>query len=304
MNLEQLKYVVEVAKTKSISAASQNLYVTPSAVSQAIIHLEDELGFKLFWRSRQGVTVTPEGASVVARALGIADHLEAIQAEAAAYRAKAEGRLKLAVVAGAVPYMLRAVADMRERYPELKIEIAEKGTQSIADALREEEFDLGVLSTRPSDKDKKELLRELKYEMITEAEIIAYISSAHPLASADSLTAEQLRKMMVVLYDDDYIQWFAEDFSSTFGPLDLLMTTHHADAIRRVIAEQMGAMIGFRFLPNPEPHLDPTTVPLPIEEYRQDKFEIGWVYPEKKPLSAMAKEFLARCDDIRRISAP
>ncbi|WP_247900895.1 LysR family transcriptional regulator [Paenibacillus pabuli] len=54
MNLEQLEYVVEIAKTQSFSAASEHLHVTQSAISQSIHRLENELGMILFERSRHG----------------------------------------------------------------------------------------------------------------------------------------------------------------------------------------------------------------------------------------------------------
>ncbi|MET1167878.1 LysR family transcriptional regulator, partial [Bacillus velezensis] len=50
MNLEQLEYVVEIAKTKSFSAASEHLHVTQSAISQSVHRLEKELGIILFER--------------------------------------------------------------------------------------------------------------------------------------------------------------------------------------------------------------------------------------------------------------
>lgn len=47
MNLEQLEYIVETAKTGSLTKAAQNCNVTLSAVSQAVSSLEAEFGFSL-----------------------------------------------------------------------------------------------------------------------------------------------------------------------------------------------------------------------------------------------------------------
>ena len=55
------KIFTEVAKCKSFSKASKNLYITQPAVSQAIMQLEKELDVRLFTRSSSGVRLTREG---------------------------------------------------------------------------------------------------------------------------------------------------------------------------------------------------------------------------------------------------
>ena len=59
MNILYLKYAVEVAKTKSISRAAENLYMGQPNLSRAIKELEESLGITIFARSPQGVKTTP-----------------------------------------------------------------------------------------------------------------------------------------------------------------------------------------------------------------------------------------------------
>ena len=65
MRLEQLQYVVEIDKTRSISKAAKNLYITQPSISAAISALEKELNIKIFERTKNGVDPTPEGAKIV-----------------------------------------------------------------------------------------------------------------------------------------------------------------------------------------------------------------------------------------------
>ena len=53
--------VLEVEKCGSISRAAQNLFLSQSNLSTSIKSLENELGYSIFTRSSQGVTITPEG---------------------------------------------------------------------------------------------------------------------------------------------------------------------------------------------------------------------------------------------------
>lgn len=61
MNIQYLKYVVEVDKTGSINKAAKNLYMGQPNLSAAIKELEKELGISIFYRSKKGVFATKEG---------------------------------------------------------------------------------------------------------------------------------------------------------------------------------------------------------------------------------------------------
>ena len=61
IDLELYRIFREVAKVGNISKAAEKLYVSQSAVSQAIMHLEKKIGGKLFDRSVRGVKLTVEG---------------------------------------------------------------------------------------------------------------------------------------------------------------------------------------------------------------------------------------------------
>lgn len=62
MRLNQLEYALEIMKTESLSKASENLFITKTALSESIIQLEKELGFMIFTRSRAGMHPTEAGS--------------------------------------------------------------------------------------------------------------------------------------------------------------------------------------------------------------------------------------------------
>lgn len=61
LKFKQIEYALAVARTKSFSQAAKELFVSQPNISSAISALEDELGFKIFQRTNQGVTITSEG---------------------------------------------------------------------------------------------------------------------------------------------------------------------------------------------------------------------------------------------------
>ena len=57
MNIQYLKYAIEVEKNKSISKAAKNLYMGQPNLSRAIKELEDSLGIIIFERKSKGIYV-------------------------------------------------------------------------------------------------------------------------------------------------------------------------------------------------------------------------------------------------------
>lgn len=61
MTLNQLKYVIEIARTGSINKAASNLFISQPVLSASIKSLETECGKPLFSRSNRGIELTPFG---------------------------------------------------------------------------------------------------------------------------------------------------------------------------------------------------------------------------------------------------
>ena len=61
MTLQQLKYVVTVARTGSMSEASKELFISQPGLTTSIRELETEMGIKIFTRTNKGVVTSNEG---------------------------------------------------------------------------------------------------------------------------------------------------------------------------------------------------------------------------------------------------
>ena len=70
MTLQQLRYVIQAADSRSMNEAAKALYISQPSLSGAIKELEKEIGIELFKRSSHGTVLTPEGEEF----LGYAHH--------------------------------------------------------------------------------------------------------------------------------------------------------------------------------------------------------------------------------------
>ena len=79
MNLQHLKYMVEVEKVGSITKAAANLFMGQPNLSKAIKEVENEVGIPIFKRSAKGVIPTEKGAEFLEYARAILVQLDKIE---------------------------------------------------------------------------------------------------------------------------------------------------------------------------------------------------------------------------------
>lgn len=146
MDLRQLRYFVAIVECGSISRASQQLNIAQPALSLHIRNMEAELDLPLLFRTPQGVQPTEAGAILLRNARVILDRFEATQQEIRGSTAEPAGEVRLglpgtiAQVLG-VPLVLAA----RERYPRIRLRIAEAMSGYVLEWLRQGRVDLGLL---------------------------------------------------------------------------------------------------------------------------------------------------------------
>lgn len=76
MKIEVLQYFTVLAESRSISEAAQKLYIAQPSLTKSLQLFEKELGFSLFERSRDGITLTPEGKKILPQAKKMVEYYE------------------------------------------------------------------------------------------------------------------------------------------------------------------------------------------------------------------------------------
>lgn len=110
--------------------------------------LEEELGVRIFDRSRQPVKPTKEGEQVILRARQIIAEANSLRAYAKELKGEVSGELHLGVIPTLAPYLLPLfLKSFTEKFPNLKIFIKELVTDEIILRLKTGELDTGLLAT-------------------------------------------------------------------------------------------------------------------------------------------------------------
>jgi LysR family hydrogen peroxide-inducible transcriptional activator len=184
--LTQLEYLVAVEKLRHFGRAAKACHVSQPTLSMQLHKLEEEYGVTFFDRSKQPILTTVEGAELIEQAKAVLREMGRLDFIRRNRSAAPSGELKLAVIPTLAPYLLpRFLGDFAQRHPKVKLVIQEMTTESIIDALEDDEIDAGVLATPLHAEHLTE--RPLFYEPF-----LLYLSAGHPLGRLERIHEEKL----------------------------------------------------------------------------------------------------------------
>jgi len=191
MTLTQLEYMVAVDTYRHFVLAAEKCFVTQPTLSMQLQKLEDELGIKLFDRTKQPVIPTEIGARIIAQARVVLREAERIQQMINSEKNVMTGELRIGIIPTLAPYVLPTLfKQMREKYPQLELVIKETITEEIIHELKNNRLDCGLVVTPLKDVSIKEDV--LFYE-----ELFVYVSRKNILYDkkyvlADDINPDQL----------------------------------------------------------------------------------------------------------------
>ncbi|MGN6084668.1 LysR family transcriptional regulator [Trinickia sp.] len=194
MDLEigRLRALLELARCGTMAAAAEALFLTPSAVSQQIAQLEEEVGIKLTERIGRGVRLTAAGHALVAHAERLMVVMDEARSEMAELRREIAGELRVAAFPSIASVVLPdTVKALRRAFPRMEIAIDELEAIDGVTALRSWRTDVALI-------DDLSLVAGDNREHVTTvplAEDVWYVtvSTDHPLSKKPSLNLLDLK---------------------------------------------------------------------------------------------------------------
>ncbi len=148
MTFVQLEYIVSLDTHRHFAVAAEQCHVTQPTLSMQINKLEQELGLKLFDRSKVPVLPTAGGVEIIEKArvilAGRDELLESIDSK----KDVVKGELRIGIIPTLAPYLLPLfINSLAKRFPELKLKVSELTTLSLISHLREGRIDAGIMVT-------------------------------------------------------------------------------------------------------------------------------------------------------------
>ena len=157
MTLVQLEYIIAVDNYRHFANAADKCFVTQPSLSMQVQKLEEELGLKIFDRSKQPVVPTEAGAAVIEQARKIIAERNIINEIVQQKKGVITGTLLIGIIPTLAPYLLPLfIQQFIKKYPLVKLVVTELTTELIVSRLKEGRIDVGILVTPLDEKGIKE----------------------------------------------------------------------------------------------------------------------------------------------------
>ena len=175
MTLTQLEYIAALDTSRHFVLASEKCFVTQPTLSMQIQKLEEELGVKIFDRTKQPVIPTEMGASIIAQARIVLREAGMIRQMITEQKDTMTGEIRIGIIPTLAPYLLPSLfKNIREKYPQVNLMIKETITEEVLQELKNNRLDCGIVVTPLEDPSIKEDV--LFYE-----ELFVYVSKQNAL---------------------------------------------------------------------------------------------------------------------------
>lgn len=195
MTLQQLKYVIEVAKAKSISEAAKKLFISQPSLTNAIKELEKEMNITIFLRTNKGILISKEGEIFLGYARQVLEQAYLLEEK---YLKQDKRKQQFCVSTQHYSFAVNAFVDIIKDYghDEYDFSLRETQTYEIIEDVTRMKSEIGVLYI--NDFNKLVIQKILKeHNLIFHSLIVVkphiFISSKNPLAKKKKVTMEELR---------------------------------------------------------------------------------------------------------------
>ncbi len=146
-DLTDLQLFLNVHEAGTITGAAQRSHMTLASASERIRGMEDALGNALLLRERRGVQLTEAGRALVHHARLVLQQMERMRGELSQYGQGLKGHVRLLCNTAALSeYLPESLSRFLARHPQISIDIEERLSYEIVDAVRTGLIDMGVVS--------------------------------------------------------------------------------------------------------------------------------------------------------------
>jgi LysR family hydrogen peroxide-inducible transcriptional activator len=198
MELHQLRYFLAVARTKNFSRAAEQCHVAQPSLSQQIMKLEEELGERLFERTKREVSLTPAGDLLRVHAERVLQEVELARDGVREFRGLVRGRVVLGVLPTVAPYFLpQRLRAFSSRFPAVEVVVHEDTTDQLAAAVLAKEVDLALVSL-PVER------VGLAAEEFFDEKLLVALPAGHALAKRPRLTFDDLEREAFILMKEGH----------------------------------------------------------------------------------------------------
>lgn len=193
LRLNQLRYFCEVCDTGSVTRAANNLHITQPSISAAIKALENAYALSLFYREKNRLTLTKEGAYLYERARSILEQVDDLDG-----KLRGLGMQRHPIRIGVSPMIstflfLPIFNQFHRRHPEIALEMYEYGSIESIRQLQNHQIDMAIII------ESSQANSDFIWQPLMETSLLFCVSRDHKLAGAKKVRVEELENERLIM---------------------------------------------------------------------------------------------------------
>lgn len=294
MKLDQLQYIVEVAKSGSITLAAEILHLSQPNISHAIHSLEKEIGVSIFTRTRSGTKTTEVGKLIIEQAQEILNTVQDIKDTAYRHNLEIVEKLRVGAISGiCTSFLPPTLSNFHNKYPKVELEIIEGKSDELEEKLLAGEIDLALVGI-PEERDFK----HLEAEQYLECKILACVGKNSPLALKKTTSFYEIVQHPIILTSS-----YMRRKLKSYGELKELYFSSSSESAKHVIAEGLATSFYLDISLRNDPYVTSgKVITLPILE--NPTIYLYWLQLKKQSTPASSvfiKELLLQVEQFQLI---
>ncbi|MCI5727685.1 MAG: LysR family transcriptional regulator [Clostridium sp.] len=219
MTLQQLRYVITVAESGTITEAANKLYISQPSLTNAIHELEKEMNIVIFNRTNKGISLSKEGEDFLGYARQVLEQASILEDR---YKGNSGGKKQFCVSTQHYSFAVNAFVDLIKKYgqEEYDFSLRETQTYEIIEDVARMRSELGILFLNSFNETvivKILKSHDLKFHELFIAKPHVFISRKHPLAGKGVITNKELENYPYLSFEQGEHNsfYFSEEIFST-----------------------------------------------------------------------------------------
>lgn len=198
IDLKKLSYFVEVVNCKNFTMAAERLYVSQPMLSKVVRHIEEEVGATLIERSRRSFQLTEEGELFYQKARNLLEQHKQLMRFLEEDREVA-GSVSISIPASIMNlYFPRLLVDIVGRYPGIKLNVFEEGSNAAMDNILSGKADLAVVMLPVA-------MADVKLTTLVQDRCVLVGHESNPLMQKSEVHVKQLEKENFIVFNNQFV---------------------------------------------------------------------------------------------------
>ena len=234
MELRVLNNFLIAAREENITRAAALLHMTQPTLSRQMIQLEEELGVKLFHRSRHRIILTEEGQLLKRRAQEIMDLTLKTEKELSPNQEEISGEVSIGCgETKNLRPLAQAMAAFQEQYPQISFDIYTGVADEVKERMDNGLLDMGLLL------EPAEISRYYFVRMPLKERWCVLMRKDSPLAAKERISPEDLSGERIIISKRVSVKNELENwFGPVYGKLKVTATSNLSYNNRGMLVEQ------------------------------------------------------------------